>query len=79
MMIGRNVENLDMLLRFDYPYERVTLAYDSLKRYLRQISTIVDDHIEGQLNSLIIEERFNLNDVEYKNKLLKFINQLVRV
>ena len=41
--------------------------------------TIVDDHIEGQLNSLIIEERFNLNDVEYKNKLLKFINQLVRV
>ena len=79
MMIGRNVENLDMLLRFDYPYERVALAYDSLKRYIRQISTIVDDHIEGQLNSLIIEERFNLNDVEYKNKLLKFINQLVRV
>jgi hypothetical protein len=57
----------------------VALAYDSLKRYIRQISTIVDDHIEGQLNSLIIEERFNLNDVEYKNKLLKFINQLVRV
>ena len=79
MMIGRNVENLDMLLRFDYPYERVVLAYDSLKRYLRQMPTIVDDHIEGQLNSLIIEERFNLNDVEYKNKLLKFINQLVRV
>lgn len=79
MMIGRNVENLDMLLRFDYPYERVALAYDSLKRYIRQISTIVDDHIEGQLNSLIIEECFNLNDVEYKNKLLKFINQLVRV
>ena len=24
MMIGRNVENLDMLLRFDYPYERVS-------------------------------------------------------
>lgn len=79
MMIGRNVENLDMLLRFDYPYERVALAYDSLKRYLRQIPAIVDDHIEGQLNSLIIEERFHLDDVEYKNMLLKLINQLVRV
>ena len=79
MMIGRNVENLDMLLRFDYPHERVALAYDSLKRYFCQMSTIVDDHIERQLNSLIIEERFNLNDVEYKSKLLKFINQLVRV
>lgn len=79
MMIGRNVENLDMLLRFDYSYERVSLAYDSLKRCLRHIPTIVDDHIEGQLNNILIEEYFNLDDVEYKNKVLKFINQLVRV
>ena len=50
-----------------------------MKRYLHQMPTIVDDRIEGQLNSLIIEDRFNLNDVECKNKLLKFINQLVRV
>lgn len=79
MMIGRNVENLDMLIRFDYPYERVALAYDSLKRYLHQMPNIIDDHIEGQLNHLIIKEHFNLADVEYRNKVLKFINQLVRV
>ena len=40
---------------------------------------IIDEDIEGELNSLIIEERFNLNDVEYKNKLLELINQLVKV
>lgn len=79
MSIGRNVENMDMLLRFDYNYERVALAYDSLKRYCKQMPNIIDEDIEGELNSLIIEERFNLNDVEYKNKLLELINQLVKV
>ena len=79
MSIGRNVENMDMLLRFDYSYERVALAYDSLKRYCKQMPNIIDEDIEGELNSLIIEERFNLNDVEYKNKLLELINLLVKV
>lgn len=79
MSIGRNVENLDMQLRFDYSYERVALAYDSLKRYCKQMPNIVDEDIEGELNNLIIKERFNLNDIEYKNKLLKLINQLVKV
>ena len=79
MMIGRNIENLDMLLRFDYDFERVALAYDSVKHYFRHMPSIVDDHIEEELNRLITRERFNLKDVEYKNKLLKFINQLVRV
>ena len=79
MMAGRNVENLDMLLRFEYPYDRAALAYDSLKRYAHQISTLTDDYIEGQLDSLIVEERFNLSDIEYKNKLLALLSQLVRV
>ncbi len=79
MMTGRNVENLDMLLRFEYPFDRVALAYESLSRYMHAMPSIIDDHIEGQLNSLIVEERYNLRDIEYKNKLLAFINQLVRV
>lgn len=79
MSIGRNVENMDMLLRFDYSYERVALAYNSLKRYCKQMPNIIDEDFEGELNSLFIEERFNLNDVEYKNKLLELINQLVKV
>ena len=79
MSIGRNVENLDMLLRFDYTYERVALAYDSLKRYCQHMPNIIDEEIEGEINSLIIKERFNLNDIDYKNKLFVLINKLVKV
>ena len=79
MMIGRNIENLDMLLRFEYSYERIAQAYDSVKHYSRLLPGLLDDHIECQLDSLIIREKYDLNDLDYKNKLLAFVNQLVRV
>ena len=79
MMIGRNVENLDMLLRFDYSFRRILLAYNSLKRYFRDVNHIVDDNILQQLDGLLTEELFDLNNAEYKNKLIKYVNLLVRV
>ena len=79
MMIGRNVENLDMLIRFEYDYERIALAYDSLKRYCRHMAGLLDDHIETQLNELLTEQRYKPGDIEYRGMVLKFINQLVRL
>lgn len=79
MMIGRNVENLDMQLRFGYPFRRVALAYDSLKRYCREMNGALDDNIGGQLDQLITSETFDLSNEEYKIKLIKYVNQLVRV
>ena len=79
MMIGRNVENLDMLIRFGYPYRRVSLAYESLKRYCEEKAEILDENIHAQLDELISEQNFNLDDSEYKFKLIKYINQLVLV
>ena len=79
MMIGRNVENMDMLTRFGYPYRRLSLAYDSLKRYCKEMAGALDANIESQLDKMIVESQFNLDDDEYKGKLIKYINQLVRV
>ncbi len=79
MMIGRNVENLDMLIRLGYPYRRVALAYKSLKRYCEEKTEILDENIHAQLDELITEQHFNLDDAEYKFKLIKYINQLVLV
>ena len=79
MMIGRNVEKLDMLLRFGYPYRRIALAYDSLKRYCRDMTGSLDDNISSQLDALITADKFDLSDEDYKTRLLKFVNQLVRV
>ena len=79
MMIGRNIENIDMQIRFNYPFRRVALAYDSLKRYCKSMSGALDEHISAQLDSLITMEKFDLGNDEYKTKLIKYVNQLVRV
>ena len=39
----------------------------------------LDANIESQLDKMIVESQFNLDDDEYKGKLIKYINQLVRV
>ena len=79
MMIGRNIENLDMQIRFDYPFRRVALAYDSLKRYCKSMSGALYENISSQLDKLITLEQYDLGDDEYKTELIKYVNQLVRV
>lgn len=80
MMIGRNVENMDMLIRFGYPFRRIALAFESLERYCREADDdVIDDHIQCQLNDLIDESQYCEGTFEYKSKLIKYTNQLVRV
>ena len=79
MMIGRNIENLDMHIRFDYPFRRVALAYESLKRYCKNMSGVLDENIGAQLDHLITPEQYDPADIEYKTELIKYVNQLVRV
>lgn len=79
MMAGRHVENIDMLLRFGYSFRRVSLAYDSLKRYARDLDDEVDREAEKKLDALIVEDRFDLTNRDYRDQLLGYVNQLVRV
>jgi len=79
MKIGYCLEYVDMLIRFDYSYERIINGYEVLVKRLDTQRGFADDMIENQLNDLMAEETFNLGNEEYKHKLLKFINQLVRV
>lgn len=84
MMMGRNIENIDMLLRFGYSYRRLALAMESLGRYTADMSVdglegMLDNQIKAQIDDLLTEEKYDLKDDEYKFKLIKYVNQLVRV
>lgn len=79
IVIGRNVEYIDMLVRFGYPFERIQMAYDEIKRYRAQSDRLLDSIIERQLDSLLTKYQYEHMDDEYKNKVLKYINQLVLV
>ncbi|MBR4677227.1 MAG: alpha-E domain-containing protein [Bacteroidales bacterium] len=76
MMTGRNIENLDIQIRFGYSFERVRLAFDSLTRYNDQETNIFDGNTAAIIDSLIVKDKFNLNDISYKNELLTRVNKL---
>ena len=79
MNIGRKVECIDILTRFDYPYERIRHTFDSLKQHLLGMPNVIDANILSQLDEMLKPATFNLGDFEYKSKLIKLTNILVRV
>lgn len=79
IQIGRNVENLDMKLRFGYSFRKVIFAFETLMRYCSGSPGMVDDHIVANINRLLTPEQFDLNNTEYKYELIKFVNQVARV
>lgn len=77
--IGRNVEHIDMLIRFGYPYDRVRVAYNDIKHHSQSVKRILDPVIEAQLDELITRYLYENRDFDYTNKVLKYINQLILV
>ncbi len=80
LKVGRLVENIDLHLRFNYPFFRIEEAFLSLKDYLRRgESCAVDLKALERLNELICESKAAEADESYKEELLKSLNMLVAV
>ena len=77
LKIGRMIENIDMHIRFDYPYYRIKEVYESLIECAEKDSEVMDKVILKQLNELIDEEAYMNQTPEYKGKLLKYLTHLI--
>ncbi len=80
LRIGKLIENMDMHIRFDYPFFRIKEVYDSLKKCGETEEELFDLMILQQLDKLLDEDVYNMhheNNAEYKGKLLKYLNHLV--
>lgn len=77
MRIGRLVENIDLHVRFDYPFFRIEETYAGLKRCAEDMDGIFDTMILAHVDELLTEETYAPDDMEYKCMLLKYINHLV--
>ena len=79
MYLGRKVESIDMLVRFDYPFDRVQRTFRMLLHFLEGMNTIYDPAVLDNIEGMLTPETYNPTDPEYKNKLLQFLNILIRV
>lgn len=80
LKIGRLIENIDLHIRFNYPYFRIEEAFLSLKDYIsRGDSSIAEPFILASLNNLICEERYTNHDNTYRERVLNNLNTLINV
>lgn len=77
--IGKLVENIDMHLRFDYPFYRIEEAFSWLKEFSQRENNLFDHTKLQEINSLIKADIYNPADVSYKNMLLLKLNKLVLI
>lgn len=75
--MGKLVENLDLHVRFDYPFYRIEEAYESLKGCSEVEDNLFDPMILQRLDELVREDLYEAKEGDYKNTLLKYLNHLV--
>lgn len=79
LKIGKLVENIDLHIRFDYPFQRIKEAYEELKKQLENEESMYDPSLIEQIDSSLQEEAYAERDSSYKGKLLRLINHLILV
>ncbi len=80
LMLGKLLEHIDMNVRFDYHHYRIEEAMSVLEKFIADEPSLIDRVIYAKLCALIIDkEAYERFEPEYKNKILSYLNGLVRV
>lgn len=72
LKMGKLVENIDLHIRFDYPFHRIKEAYEELKKQLENKESMYDLSLIEQIDTCLDEEAYNQRDLAYKGRLLRF-------
>ncbi|MFR9524129.1 MAG: alpha-E domain-containing protein [Rikenellaceae bacterium] len=76
---GRFIENIDLHIRFHYPFFRVEEVFVSLKDALRKASIVVDEYSLEQLERLLTEDNYAPESEAYRSTVLGYLGSLVLV
>ncbi len=76
---GKLVENIDLHIRFEYPFYRIEQAYFKLKDTISKVGADVDNYAMEQLDYLLSEARYDVANSAYKERVLGLLSSLVLV
>lgn len=79
MYLGREVENMDFLLRFNYPMERILFSYDLIRKHLLDFPEFCDRNILSNIDDILMGEKFAAESGDVRLVLMKYFTQLVTV
>jgi len=79
MLAGKLVEHIDMNIRFDYKFYRISEAFEKLDKIAKkETKSFCKDAMLG-LKRLLTPEMYDVADVEYKYDVLGLLGRLVTV
>lgn len=76
--IGQIVEKMDIMLRFNYPYQRIASQYSLLKTWTKLWPELVDESLDSQVCEMLTPEAFETADEAFGWRLCKYVNSLIR-
>lgn len=79
MYLGREMENMDFLLRFNYPVERINISFELIKKHLLCYPEFYDKNIMANIEDIIAGEQYSTEHSDIRIVLMKYFNQLVTV
>lgn len=83
LAIGQNVERMDILNRFEYPYERIAKNHHIIHQWQKEMPDIIDADVESEVSQLLSPESYNAvaddSKDSYRWQLTNAINRLVKV
>lgn len=79
MYLGREMETLDFLLRYNYPFERVLNTFELMSRYLEDYPEFCDNKVMADIESMLMAKRSGVEMKNFESNLLYCLRQLVTV
>ncbi len=79
LKVGKLIENLDLHIRFNYPFFRIDEAYQTLKEDIAIVDAVVDTKTIERLDDLLLEDKYADQTAGYRESVLGYINSLVMV
>lgn len=77
LRIGRFIENIDLHIRFNYPFFRIEEVFLSLKENISSVGAMIDNNSLAQLEMLLSEDKYQPQSGSYREMVLNYINHLV--
>ncbi|MFI3304377.1 MAG: alpha-E domain-containing protein [Rikenellaceae bacterium] len=79
LKVGRFVENIDLHIRFHYPFFRVEEVFLSLKEAIKRSGAIIDNVALQNLDELLTEDNYRPKDEVYRARVLGYLNRMVMI
>ena len=76
--IGQLTEKIDLMLRFGYSYERIARQYAMLLHWAERLPQILDENIEQQMCDMLRPESYENTGEDFRWKMCKYVNTLIR-